>query len=320
VDAVPTPAEAAALDAIETSGVWEFDGRALHLTNLDKVMFPAAKGYRALTKRDVIRHYATVSSVMVPYLAARPVNVQRFPNGTGSSGFWQKAAPKHAPDWIPRWHNAGAAENRTEFYLVVDSPAALVWIANYGGIEIHPWASTVRDPLSPTWAMIDIDPGKKTSWDEVLTLARMHRTALEHLGVRAAPKVTGQRGIQIWVPVADGYTYAETGAWVEGLSRAIGAIVPELVSWEWEVAKRKGRSRLDFTQNAIGKTLVAPFSIRPAPGAPVSVPIGWDELDDPDLRPDRWTISSIADRLVANGDPMAPLLGLQQALPDVAAA
>ena len=102
--------------------------------------------------------------------------------------------------------------------------------------------------------------------------------------------MTGRRGIQIWMPVAERYTFDDTSAWVERLSRVIGATVPDLVSWEWEKSKRKGLARLDYTQNAINKTLVAPFSARPRPGAPVSVPISWDELDDPDLRPDRWTI------------------------------
>ena len=102
---------------------------------------------------------------------------------------------------------------------------------------------------------------------------------------------------------------------MEGISRAIGATVSEMVSWEWGVAKRGGRVRLDYTQNAVNKTLVAPFSARPAPGAPVSVPITWDELDDPDLRPDRWTIRTVGQRLAQAGDPLAPLIGLAQRLP-----
>jgi len=129
--------------------------------------------------------------------------------------------------------------------------------------------------------------------------------------------VTGKRGIQIWVPVADGWTFDDTRAWVERLSRIVAEVVPEMISWEWEVAKRAGRIRLDYTQNAINKTLIAPFSTRPVAGAPVSVPITWDELDDPDLRPDRWTIRTIGDRLLAVGDPLAPLIGLQQRLPDL---
>jgi bifunctional non-homologous end joining protein LigD len=129
------------------------------------------------------------------------------------------------------------------------------------------------------------------------------------------PKVTGQRGIQIWLPVADGLTFDDTRGWVERLSRLIGDTVPDMVSWEWGVAKRGGLTRLDYTQNAINKTLVAPFSTRAVTGAPVSVPITWEELDDSDLRPDRWNIRTAAERLAAAGDPLAPLIGLQQRLP-----
>ena len=120
---------------------------------------------------------------------------------------------------------------------------------------------------APTYALIDLDPGTETTWDELLTLARLHRTALEHLGVRGYPKVTGQRGIQIWIPILEGPTFAETRAWVEQISRAIGGTVPDLVSWKWDKQGREGRARLDYTQNAINKTLVAPYSPRPAPRA-----------------------------------------------------
>jgi bifunctional non-homologous end joining protein LigD len=243
------------------------------------------------------------------------MNLHRYPDGIDKKGFWHKAVPSHAPEWIRRWRNEEADEGETENYAVLESPAALAWAANFGAIELHPWTSTVRDQHQPTWAMIDIDPGDKSDFDDVIVLARLHRTALEHLGVEAGAKVTGKRGIQILIPVADGYTFDDTRAWVEKLSHLIGDAVPDMVSWEWEVAKRKGLTRLDFTQNAINKTLVAPFSARPAPGAPVSVPIHWDELDDPDLTPDSWTIASIGQRLHEVGDPLAPLIGRQQRLP-----
>ena len=129
------------------------------------------------------------------------------------------------------------------------------------------------------------------------------------------PKVTGKRGLQVWVPVKPIYGFAETRDWVEGLSRAVGSTVPELVSWQWSKRARGGKARLDFTQNAVNRTLVAPYSVRPASGAPVSAPIEWDELDDPKLRPDRWTIRSIGRRLKAKGDLFARVLELDQELP-----
>jgi bifunctional non-homologous end joining protein LigD len=135
--------------------------------------------------------------------------------------------------------------------------------------------------------------------------------------VQGGPKVTGQRGIQIWVPVAHGARFEDTQDWVEAVSRAVGRTLPELVSWEWTKAKRGGLARLDYTQNSINKTLVCPFSARPAKGGPVSVPITWDELDDPELRPDRWTIRTVGERLARAGDPLAPLVGLQQRLPEL---
>jgi bifunctional non-homologous end joining protein LigD len=311
----PTPDELDALDSMGKSGRWSLGEQKLQLTNLDKVLFPAGAGQRAISKRELIRHYVSVAPVILPYLAERPINLHRYPDGIDKKGFWQKAAPAHAPEWLRRWRNEEADDGETEYYAVLDSPAALAWAANFGAIELHPWTSTVRDPHRPTWAMIDIDPGDKSSFDDVLVLARLHRTALEHLSIEACAKVTGQRGIQILVPVADGYTFDDTRAWVEQLSRLIGSTVPEMVSWEWEVAKRKGLTRLDYTQNAINKTLVAPFSVRPSPGAPISVPIHWVELDDPDLQPDRWSIDNIDERLRAVGDPLAPLVGRQQQLP-----
>ncbi|MGZ8750247.1 MAG: non-homologous end-joining DNA ligase LigD, partial [Pseudonocardia sp.] len=142
-------------------------------------------------------------------------------------------------------------------------------------------------------------------------------TALEHLGVAGMPKVTGQGGIQIWVPVAPGYTYSDTRGWVERVSRAVGSTVPELVSWEWTKDRRGGRARLDYTQNVVNKTLVAPWSVRPRAGAPVSVPITWEELDDPALAPDRWTVRDVPERVRDVGDPLGPLVGRAQKLPSL---
>jgi bifunctional non-homologous end joining protein LigD len=313
----PSPGELDALDALGEGGSWEVFGRELRLTNLGKELVPGRPGEAAVTKRELIRYAAQIAPVVLPYLAGRPLNMHRFPGGAQSAGFWHKQLPGHAPDWVPRWHDPGAEPGKTTTYLVADEPAALVWAANFGALEWHAWTARADQPDRPSYALIDIDPGPATSWDEVLVLARLHRTALEHLGVRGQPKLTGRRGIQIWIPVAPGPGFTQTRAWVEQLSRAIGAVVPRLVSWKWDVHDRGGLARLDYTQNASNKTLVAPYSPRAAAGAPVSTPLEWDELDDPAPRPDAFTIRDIPARVARLGDPFRTVLDDGQVLPPI---
>lgn len=302
IDAGPSEDDLAALAALGRAGTWSVFGRDLRLTNLDKELFPGGAGEAPVTKRELIAYAARIAPVALPYLRGRPLNMHRYPDGAGRKGFWHKQLPGHAPAWLTRWENPDADPGETTTYLVVNEPAALVWAANFGALEWHAWTSTADAPHAPTYALFDLDPGENTDWEDVLVLARLHRTALEHLGVVARPKLTGRRGIQIWVPIEPGPTFEETRAWVETVSRAVGAVVPELVSWKWGVSERRGLARLDYTQNAINKTLVAPYSPRAAAGAPVSVPIEWDELDEPGLRPDLYTIRSVFDRLAERGD------------------
>ena len=313
----PGAGELAALDALGGGGTWEVFGRELRLTNLGKELFPGRPGEPAVTKRELIRYAAQIAPVVLPYLAGRPLNMHRFPGGAQAAGFWHKQLPDHAPGWLPRWHDPGAEPGKTTTYLVADEPAALVWAANFGALEWHAWTARADQPDRPSYALIDIDPGPATSWDEVLVLARLHRTALDHLGVRGQPKLTGRRGIQVWIPVAPGPGFSETRAWVEQLSRAIGAVVPRLVSWKWDVQDRGGLARLDYTQNASNKTLVAPYSPRAAAGAPVSTPLEWDELDDPAPRPDAFTIRDIPARVARTGDPFTTVLPPGQVLPPI---
>jgi bifunctional non-homologous end joining protein LigD len=312
-----TEAELDALSSMGGEGVWRIGGHDLKLTNLDKPLFEADP---PITKRELIGYFARIGPTMLPHLADRPLNLQRFPNGAGAPGFWQKDIPTTAPTWLRRWHETGVDgrhDRDANDHLVADRVAALAWLGNQASFEIHAWTGRLPEPWQPTFALIDIDPGDKTTWDETVTLARLFRAALEHLSVRGYPKTTGKRGIQVWIPIVPKYSFADTSTWVERVSRAVGAMVPELVSWEWAKGARKGRARLDYTQNASIKTLVAPYAVRPAPGAPVSAPIAWDELDDPDLRPDRWTIRNVIDRVAERGDLFAAAQTDAQELPPV---
>jgi bifunctional non-homologous end joining protein LigD len=296
---------------------WSIGGITQQITNLDKVMMPPRDRGKPITKRDLIAYYATVAPWMTMGLAGHPINLNRFPDGIGGAkgGFYHKAVPAHAPAWVRRWPNPRASTGETREYLLIDGAPALVWVANFAGFEIHPWTSTAASPDEPSYALVDIDPGTETTWDDTLTIARLYRVALDKLDLVARPKVTGKRGIQIYIPIKPGYSFSETSAFVEALSRTVGGVVRELVSWKWHKSARGGKARLDYTQNQVNKTLVAAYSVRPSPGAPVSVPLEWDELDDRKLRPDRWTIRDVLKRLETVGDPFDALVGEDQALP-----
>ncbi len=314
-----TTDELAELAQIKTKGDWTVDGISQQITNLDKALIPGRNGEPPITKRELIAYYATVAPWMTTTLAGRPINLNRFPDGIegAKGGFFHKSVPAHAPAWVRRWPNPNAGKGETREYLMLDGAPSLVWAANFAGFEIHPWTSTCASPDEPSYALVDIDPGENTAWDDTLLLARLFRVAMDKLGLVARPKVSGQRGIQIWIPVKAGYSFRQTSNFVEALSKTVGGVVPELVSWKWSKSARRGLARLDYTQNQVNKTLVAPYSVRPRPGAPVSVPMEWDELDDPDLRPDRWTIRDVLHRLDAIGNSFDALVGVQQTLPEL---
>jgi bifunctional non-homologous end joining protein LigD len=325
-----TAHELAALEAMTKDGVWEVGGFELKLTNLDKVLFKpkpgdpepdgsATKGDvpKPVTKRELIRYFARIAPTMLAHLEERPLNLHRFPNGADGPGFWQKDIPETAPSWLRRWREVGVSERDANEHLIGDRAATLCWLGNQAAFEVHAWTSRLDAPDKPTFALIDIDPGTKTTWEETLALARLYRTALEHLGVRGYPKTTGRRGIQVWIPIESRYSFRETSDWVERLSRAVGSTVPDLVSWEWAKDRRGGKARLDYTQNASIKTLVAPYAVRPADGAPVSTPIAWEELDDPQVRSDRWTVRTVVDRVDRLGDLFAAAQTDLQVLPSL---
>ena len=296
------------LRGLRENDTLEVEGRHLQLTHLDKPMWPDD----GLTKRDLIAHYISVAPVLLPYLRDRPLSMQVFPDGITGKSFWRKDRPRHAPGWMQTWTYRG---EKTKDYIVVNELATLIWVANSAVIDLHPWHSRIDAPDRPDWAVFDLDPAEGAPFASVVTIARLVGVALDHYGLRSVLKTTGQTGLQIYVPIRRGPDYGAVRAWVEGVARAIGRTVPELVSWEWTVSKRTGRVRIDYTQNIINKTLNAPYTVRAVTRAPVSAPITWAELDDPDLRPDRWTVATIGRRLAAVGDLFAGALDGGQDLP-----
>ena len=231
---------------------------------------------------------------MLPHLADRPLNLHRFPNGAGAPGFWQKDIPGTAPKWLTRWHETGVdgrSDRDANDHLLADEPPRCAWLGNQASFEIHAWTGKLPDPWRPTFAYIDIDPGEKTTWDETLVLARLYRTALGHLGVRGYPKTTGKRGIQIWIPIVPEVRLPRHERL--GRARVAGPSArpsrTDLLGVVEGGPQGPGPARLHAErEHQDPRRAVLPCGRRPARRSRRRS--RWDELDDPELRPDRWTI------------------------------
>ena len=301
--------ELAALEAIRSQGDWKVAGRTVHLTNLEKVLFPED----SLTKRDLIRYYVEMAPVLIPHYRDRPLSMNPHPDGIHGKSFWQKDKPVYAPEWIPTFRYRDQKNEKD--WILIDETATLAWLANHAVIDMHPWYSRVDKPEYPDWAVIDLDPAEGARFDEVVEVARVVKGALDHLKLEAVLKTTGQSGLHIYLPIERRYTHEQSRGFVEALAHAIAQLMPERITEDWQVRRRTGKIRIDYTQNVINKTLAGPYSVRPAVGAPVSTPIRWAELDDPALTPNRWTIRTIGDRLLEVSDLFKEALTLRQRLP-----
>jgi bifunctional non-homologous end joining protein LigD len=306
-----TAAELAALEAIKKVGDWEVGGRTVHLTNLDKLLFPEDR----ISKKDLIRYYTEIAPVLIPHYRGRPLSMNPHPDGIHGKSFWQKDKPAYAPEWIPTFRYKDQKSEKD--WILVEEVATLAWLANHAVIDMHPWYSRADKPEYPDWSVIDLDPAEGATFKDVVAVARVVKNALDHLKLKAVLKTTGQSGLHVYVPIERRYTLDESRGFVEKLAHTIAQLMPDKVTEVWEVKRRTGKIRIDYTQNVINKTLAGPYSVRPAPRAPVSTPVSWDELDDPKLRPDRWTIKTIGPRLKEKGDLFYEALTLKQRLPEL---
>ncbi len=304
-----TASELKALDAIPTEGNWEIGGRVVHLTNLDKVLFPEDR----YTKRDLIRYYVQIAPVMIPHYRDRPLSMNPHPDGIHGKSYWVKDKPAYAPDWIPTFRYQD--QKSLKDWILIEEVATLAWLANHAVIDMHPWYSRVDKPEYPDWSVVDLDPAEGATFKDVVAVARVVRSALDHLKLKALLKTTGQSGLHIYIPIERRYTLDESRGFVAKLAHTIAELMPDKVTEVWEVKRRTGKIRIDYTQNVINKTLAGPYSVRPAIRAPISTPIAWKELDDPKLRPDRWTIKTLGERLLEVGDLFHDALTLRQRLP-----
>jgi bifunctional non-homologous end joining protein LigD len=286
--------------------------RTLKLSNLDKVFWPE----EGITKGDLIAYYRGVAPVLVPHLRGRPFTMKRYPDGWQRNHFFQKDAPSHMPDWIPRFEyrstSRATREKRTLHYPVVDDELALLWMANMGCIDMNTWYSRVDAPERPDWVLFDLDPSPDAGFREVMRVALLIKDVLDALGLAGLPKTSGADGFHVLVPVARRHTYDQTREFAEIVAGTLARLHPRLVTTEWSKAKRRG-VLVDANQNGVGKTIASAYSVRPRVGAPVSTPLRWEEVHE-DLDPAAFTMEVVLDRVQREGDLYEGVLSTKQPL------
>ncbi|MDQ4149292.1 MAG: non-homologous end-joining DNA ligase [Actinomycetota bacterium] len=283
--------------------------REVRITNIQKVLFPED----GLTKGDLISYYYNVAPLMLPFLKDRLINMQRVPDGIYGEAFYEKQAPRGAPPWLRTVPVPSDGGTRIIDYIIVDDVATLVWLAQIACVECHAWTSRWPNLDQPDYAVLDLDPHEPIEFADVRTVARLVGVVLDGLGLKGFPKTSGGSGIQIFVPLAEGHTYKEVRAFCSAVGGLVRSAYPEKVTLEASKSKRAGKVYVDAGQNAKGQTLVAPYSVRPYPGAPVSTPLAWEELDE-DFYPEQFLISTIFERLEKVGNLFSPAVTMKQDL------
>lgn len=288
--------------------------RPLRLSNLDKPFFP--DGY---TKGDLVQYYSSVADVVLPHLDDRPMSMSRYPEGVGGATFYEKRAPGHQPDWMETAPVPSDSAGEAIDFLLASSREALMWFANMGCIELHPFHSRAGSLGLPDYAVFDLDPAEGASWEQLVDVARLVKVALENLGLVGYPKLSGARGIHIYLPLDPIHPFERVRRFVDAVGRLMATANPTDVTMEWDIPRRRGKIFVDANRNASGQTIAAAYSVRPRAGAPVSAPLRWDEVGT--IRPGELTMATLWDRLQRVGDLWAPvtaggqtLIGAEQAL------
>jgi bifunctional non-homologous end joining protein LigD len=303
--------------AIERDGdAWATVGlaRKVRLSNPDKVFFPD-DGY---TKGDLVQYYSAIAPLLLPHLAGRALSMSRYPDGITGNTFYEKQCPSHAPEWIVRAPIHSSHRGEPIEFCTAPDLESLMWVANLGCIEMHPWLSRVERADQPDFAIFDLDPQEGATWDQVGYVAGLVNVLLERLGLAGYPKTSGASGIHIYVPIEPRYPYARVRRFVETLGRMIAAADPDAATMEWDIPKRGPRVFIDHNQNVGGKTIASVYSVRPEAGAPVSTPILWREIGS--VAPADFTIATIWERVRQYGDLFGPVLTGGQALEGAEAA
>ena len=281
----------------------KISGHALTFTNLSKLYWPKEK----ISKRDMLNYYYQVAPYILPYLKDRPQSLNRHPNGINGKSFYQKDVTGKVPDWIKTFPYHSAEDERDKNFMVCTDEASLLYMASLGCIEMNPWSSRIQSPDHPDWCIIDLDPDKN-KFDQVIEAAQVTRQVLKSAGVISYCKTSGSTGMHIYIPLGAAYTYESSKEFARMIVTFVHEQLPEFTSIERATAKRKGKIYLDFLQNRPQATLATVYSLRPKPGATVSMPLHWEEVKK-GLSMQDFTIHNALQRIKQEGDLFKPVLG-----------
>lgn len=290
------------------------DGVEVRLSNLDKLYW-GPEGY---TKADLVAYYWNIAPYALPYVAGRALTMKRMPDGADGAFFYAKQAPGHTPRWVRTAAVTSRDTGKTIDYILAGDRATLVWLANAGCIELHPWHSRVDAIGKPDYAFFDLDPFG-TDFDTVLDVALHVRAALEHLGLRGYARTSGATGMQVYVPIDRVHSHAAVRAFVRRVCQHIHDADPDRTTIAHEIAERTGRVYLDYGMNTEGRNIAGTYSLRPERAAPVATPLEWEEVAN-GVVPQDFTIATIFERLERVGDLFTPVLEGGQTLTGAAAA
>ncbi len=287
--------------------VIETDGHEVPITHPDKVFF----GDRGETKLDLVRYYESVAGPLLAAMGGRPVLLQRFPNGAGGSSFFQKRVPDSRPEWL-QTAIVSTPNGTTSRALVIADLAHVLWAVNLSCLGFHVWPNKAADPQHADELRIDLDPTPGITFAMVQEAAQEVRNLLGELGVMGLPKTTGNRGIHVYVRLEPRWTSYDVRAAAVAVARELERRRPDLLTAAWWKEERGRRVFVDFNQNAPHKTVFGAWSVRARPGAQVSTPFVWDELED--VHPDAFTVETVPQRVAQHGDPWGAMTGHPQAL------
>ena len=270
--------------------------RRVPFSHPDKALFSEPR----ITKRELGEYYERVADAMLPHVRDRPLALQAFPNGIEEKGFFMKSVPRYFPEWIATATVPKRGGTLTQ--VLATGAATLVYLAGQNVITPHIWLSRADEPHRPDRLIIDFDPSPGVGFAEVRAAARDAGARLRDAGLATFAMVTGSRGIHVVAPLRRGPSFGEVHAYTRALAEAMVADDPDHLTLEWHREERGARIYVDVNRINYAQHAVAPYGVRPRPGAPVAMPIAWAELSDPKLAPDRWTITNAVDRLRSEGD------------------